>query len=92
MALIVGNFITGIAVAIKIKTFALKKMGDFLYTRVLPYIIAYFGVGVVALVEDSWNWAVTAVWAVIIATLTGAILQNLKELGVKIPKEFGGGE
>lgn len=85
MALIIANFVTGIAVAIKSQTFALKKMGEFLYTRILPFIVAYLGIGVVALIDNSWAWAATAVWAVILATLVGAILQNLKELGIKIP-------
>jgi len=92
MALILGNFVTGIAVAIKTRTFELKKVGEFLYTRVLPYIVAYLGVGVVATIDNSWVWAVTAVWAVILATLVGAVLTNLKELGVGIPRPLGGGE
>ena len=92
LALVIANFVTGIAVAIKTKTFELKKMGGFLYSRILPYVVAYFGVGIVALVDSSWSWAVTAVWAVILATLIGAILTNLKELGVSMPKELGGGE
>lgn len=92
VALILGNFITGIAVAIKNKSFNLKEMGDFLLTRVLPYLVGYFGVGILALVESSWAWAVTAVWAVILATLVGAILQNLKELGITIPPALRGGD
>ncbi len=91
LALIIANFVTCIAVAIKTRTFEMKKMGEFLYSRILPYVVAYFGVGIVALVDSSWTWAVTAVWAVILATLVGAILQNLRELGVSIPKELGGG-
>lgn len=91
VAMILCNFITGIAVSIKNKAFNLKEMGDFLLTRVLPYLVGYFGVGILALVENSWTWAVTAVWAIILATLVGAILQNLKELGVTIPSSLGGG-
>lgn len=91
MALIIGNFVTGIAVAIKNRTFNLKQMGEFLYTRVLPYVLAYFGVGLVALVDQSWTWAVTVTWGIILATLVGAILQNLKELGIKVPSALRGG-
>ena len=90
VALIITNFVTGIAVAIKSNTFHLKEMAGFLYSRVLPYIVGYLGVGVVALVDKSWEWAVTAVWAIILATLVGAILQNLEELGVKIPDFLAG--
>jgi len=91
IALILCNFITGIAVSIKTKTFNLKGMGDFLVTRIMPYIVGYFGVGLLALIESSWAWAVTAVWAVILATLVGALLQNLRELGISLPGSLGGG-
>jgi len=90
-ASIICNFLTGIAVAIKTHTFELKKIGEFLYTRILPYIVAYFGVGIAAIVDNSWAWAVTAAWGIILATLAGAILTNLKELGInKIPPVLGG--
>jgi phage-related holin len=92
MALIIANFLTGIAVSIKNKTFNLKEAGKFLYERVLPYVVGYFGVGVVATIDASWGWAVPATWAVILATLVGAILQNLKELGVPIPSALAGGK
>lgn len=90
VALVLANFVTGVAVSIKKKDFKLKEMGGFLLTRVLPYLVGYFGVGILAVVEDSWSWAITAVWVIIIATLAGAILQNLKELGVSIPGALRG--
>ena len=90
LALIATNFITGIAVAIKTNTFHLKKMAEFLYSRVLPYVVGYLGVGIIGLVDQSWAWAVTAVWAVILVTLVGAVLQNLRELGIRIPDILGG--
>ena len=92
MALIACNFITGIAVALKTNSFKLKEMAGFLRSRVLPYVVAYLGVGVVGVIDKSWAWAVTAIWAVILATLVGAILQNLKELGLKMPDVLGGKE
>ena len=91
MSLIGANFLTGIAVSIKTGNFALKQLGQFMYSRVLAYAVAYLGVGVIGLVDASWAWAVTATWALILATLVGAILQNLKELGVKVPDSLGGG-
>ena len=90
--LIAANFLTGIAVSIQQKVFNLKAMGNFLVTRVVPYVVGYFGVGIIAVIDSSWNWAVTAVWAIILATLVGAILQNLKELGVPIPPLLAGGQ
>lgn len=90
-ALILCNFLTGVAVAVKTHTFELKKLGEFLYTRILPYIVAYFGVGIAAVADNNWTWAVTATWGIILATLVGAILTNLKELGInQIPSALGG--
>lgn len=89
-ALIVANLLTGVAVSIYTKNFRLKAVGDFLLSRVLPYVLGYLSVVVVAVIEPAWQTAVTAVWAVIIAALTGAILSNLKELGINLPRFLAG--
>lgn len=90
MALIVANFLTGMAVSIKSATFRLKELADMMTTRILPYILGYLAVGVVALVDQTWQVAVPVVWSIIILTLAGAIIQNLKELGIKLPDSLGG--
>jgi phage-related holin len=89
MVLIGANFVTGIAVSIKTKTFRLKQLADFLVSRVIPYVLGYMAVGMVGLVDQAWVPAITITWGVIIATLLGAIAQNLKELGINIPDIFG---
>ncbi len=90
MSLIFGNFLTGLAVSIYKKTFVLKQVADFLYSRVLPYVISYLAVVAVAVVDEAWQPAVIIVWGVILAALVGAILANLKEMGVNIPDFLGG--
>ena len=55
VAMILVNFLLGIAVSIKSKTFRLKEIGDFMVSRVLPYILGYFSVGILAVVEPSWG-------------------------------------
>lgn len=90
MALIVANFLTGLAVSIKTATFRLKELGDLLRSRVVPYILGYLAVGVVALVDATWQPAIMVVWGIIVLTLGGAIIQNLKELGIKLPNVLGG--
>jgi len=90
MAMILANFGLGLAVSIKDKTFRLKEIADFMRSRVLPGILGYFAIGFVALTDSSWMPAVTVTWGFIIATLTGAILQSLKELGVNLPDSLGG--
>lgn len=88
--LIAANFLTGVAVSIYTKTFRLKEVGSFLCTRVLPYLVSYVAVCVIAVVEPAWQTAVTVIWAVILAALVGAILTNLKEMGVNLPDSLAG--
>jgi len=90
VALILANFILGIAVSIKSKTFRLKEVGDFMLSRVLPYILGYFAIGILAVVEPSWQAAVTVAWGVIVLALVGAIVSNLKEIGINVPDSLGG--
>jgi len=90
VAMIFANLILGIAVSIYTNTFRLKAVGDFLLSRVLPYILSYFAVVAVAIVEPTWKVAVTVVWGVIILALVGAILAKLKEMGINIPNFLAG--
>ncbi len=90
VGLIFSNLLTGVAVSIFTGTFRLKEVGGFLLTRVLPYILSYFAVAAVAVVEPGWQPAVTVVWGVIIAALAGAILTNLKEMGISLPDFLAG--
>ena len=92
VAMIFANLITGVAVSIYTGTFRLKEVAGFLLTRVLPYILSYFAVAFVAVVETAWQPAITAVWAIIIAALAGAILANLKEMGINLPDFLTGGK
>jgi hypothetical protein len=92
VAAIFANLVTGLAVSIFTGAFRLKETAGFLLTRVLPYVLGYFAVCFVAVVEPAWQPAVTAVWAVIIAALTGAILANLKEMGINLPDFIAGGK
>ena len=90
VAMVFANLLTGIAVSIYTGSFRLKLVADFLVSRVLPYLISYLAVGVVAVVEPSWKAAVTVIWGLIIVALAGAILTNLKEMGISIPDFLGG--
>ena len=87
--LILANWLCGIAASIYTREFRLKKVGNFLLTRVLPYVISYFAVCFIAIVEPSWEVAVTFIWGVILAALVGAILANLKDMGINLPSSLG---
>jgi len=90
VSLIAANLVLGLAVSIWTKTFRLKAVGDFLLSRILPYILGYFTVVIVAIVMPAFEVAVTIVWAFITATLIGAILAKLKEMGIKLPESLAG--
>ena len=85
VAMILANLLTGVAVSIYTRTFRLKEVGGFLLTRVIPYVLGYFSVVIVAVVEPAWQASIIVVWGIIIAALVGAILTNLKEIGIKLP-------
>ena len=90
VAMVFANLLTGVAVSIYTKTFRPKLVADFLVSRVLPYLVSYLAVGVIAVVEPSWKAAVAVVWGLIIVALAGAILTNLKEMGINLPDFLGG--
>ena len=90
MALLLANWIIALAVSIKSGTFRLKELADLMRSRVVPYILGYLAIGVVATIDTAWESAVPIAWAVILAALVGAIIQNLKELGINIPNPLGG--
>ncbi len=88
--LVAANFLTGVAVSIYTKTFRLKEVGSFLCTRILPYMVSYAAVCAIAVVEPGWKVAVTVIWGVILLALIGAILTNLKEMGINLPDSLAG--
>ncbi|MBA7623299.1 hypothetical protein ES703_30693 [subsurface metagenome] len=90
IAMVAANFLLGLASSFYHGSFRLKAIADFLVKRVLPYIICYLAVVVIAVVEPSWEAAVTVVWALIIAALVGAIFGNLKEMGIHLPESLAG--
>jgi ABC-type phosphate/phosphonate transport system permease subunit len=92
VAMIFANLLTGVGVSIYTRTFRLKAVGNFLLSRGLPYVLSYFGVAVVAVIEPAWQVAVTAVWGIIVASLVGAILTNLKEVGIALPDFLADGK
>jgi len=90
VSMIAANVILGVAVSLWKKEFRLKAVADFLVTRVLPYVLGYFAVVIIAIVEPTWEIAVTIVWGIIILALTGAILAKLKEMGIHLPESIAG--
>lgn len=84
---VVINVIVGVAAALKTRTFSLSKLGDFLISKLAPYVLIYvsiklFGdeVGLTALAPLAWT--------VITATLLGDLGDSLMQLGINLPQSI----
>ena len=79
---IVLNFIAAIAVGVATGNFALVKLAEFLYKKVLPLVglyaaFSFFG----ETVEMAWVGDIT--WGLLAVRLGSELLDNLKKLGVE---------
>ncbi len=79
------NVIVAVAAALKTKTFSLSKIGDFFASKLMPYVIVYFGA---KLLGDSIGITALAplAWGVITATLLGDLGDSLSQLGLQLPE------
>jgi hypothetical protein len=89
VALLAADVILAIAVCISKGQFLLGQTADFLRTRFVPYVLAYYALKAVALVDPTLDLGVTVVWAAIIAAEVGRILGHLKDIGIdNIPRSL----
>lgn len=89
LALVVIDIVLAVAAALKNKEFDFVKLGDFMVNLILPYVMVYMVlhivVGMVTELEGILGVGLdTAVFLLIIASLVGAIFDNLKGLGLSI--------
>lgn len=80
--LIIADFILGVVVALKERSFSFNEIARFLCTDILPLVGGYFVVGVVALFEDSYRAIVPATLGIIGVKLLADIAVKLGRLGV----------
>lgn len=91
--LILADVLSGVAVALYHRDFQLARIGEFLLTRAIPYLI---GAGVLELVVLAVAPAegvagvgretlAAGAWIFAIASLVGHVLGNLRQMGVPIP-------
>ena len=79
---IVLNFVAAVAVGVATGNFALVKLAEFLYKKVLPLVgvyaaFSFFG----ETVDMAWVGDVT--WGLLAVRLGAELLDNLKQLGVE---------
>jgi hypothetical protein len=78
------NTSLAVAIAIRRDEFDFRRLWQFLWNRLTPYLITY---GVARLVADGteWAWVTPAVFAVLQVSLAGDIVAKLQDLGIPIP-------
>ena len=81
---VVLNTALAIAIAIRRDEFDFRRLWQFLWNRLTPYLIVY---GAARLIADDteWAWVPSAVFAVLQVSLAGDIVAKLQDLGVPIP-------
>ena len=94
--LIIIDFISAVALALKNKTFDWKKLLEFLRSNIAPYILIWGTLGAipillkyVELLNDVvivFEGGVGIVWLLIIGKLINSIFNNLKELGIELKR------
>jgi len=84
---VVLNAVVAVAAALKTKAFSLSKIGDFFASKLMPYVIVYFGA---KLLGDSIGISALAplAWGVITATLLGDLVDSLAQLGLQLPESI----
>ncbi len=83
--LIFLDLVLGVAAAIKQQEYEWERLGRFLLTNVLPYILVYAAIKLVAYEMPEWEAVRIAVLATIVMTLAGSIALYAKRLGLNIP-------
>ena len=85
LVLILVDFLAGIVVALKNKTFAFNKLANFLNTSVLGMVGGYLLLGLAATVDASFRPAIVWVWGIMDAALLAGIWLKLKKLFPGLP-------
>ena len=84
LAHIGANVVVAVAVSIYTGQFVLAKTGEFLYKKVLPFVLVFAFCA--ALGEAAGlQWLMVAAWAGLELMLFGDLADNLSKLGIKIP-------
>lgn len=80
-----ANLVVALAAAIYTGEFMLAKVGEFLYKKVLPFVLVFgfcAGLGEAA----GLGWLAIAAWAALEANLLGDLADNLAKLGLPMPE------
>lgn len=99
-ALIVIDFVLGVAAALKLGTFALSYVSNFTRNDVLGKVVPFFVLHSFGLVAGSTTIVVPgldvsrlsdAAWIAVTAALVGSIISSLGDFGLGLPSALGRG-
>jgi len=76
-----------VAASIRNDDFHLPALANFLWRHLLPYVVAYVSIRIVA-DELGLQAVATATWFIIEASLIGRIVASLHELGIPLPENL----
>ncbi len=80
------NTVAALAVSIYTGEFILGKFFEFLYRKLLPYVLLYYVAKLVGM-EVGQEWIAPACWAIIGATLLGDLADNALKLNLPLPEK-----
>jgi phage-related holin len=79
------NVVVAVMAAIHVGELRLHKLAEFLYRKLLPYVIIYGVVKVIG-VDAGLDWLAPAVFTIIEITLASDLAENLARLGIPMPE------
>ena len=79
------NVVVAVAAAIHLDEFQLAKIGEFLYRKLLPYLMVWIVASIAASAANMGALALAA-WAILELNLVGDLADNLARLGIPIPE------
>lgn len=85
---IIINVVFAIAAAVYTGTFELARVGEFLVTKMLPYVATYY-VTVLLGEAAGVGYLAPLIFVVIEATLAGDLADSLDRLGLPMPDRAG---
>ncbi len=88
VALMIANVLLSIIAAISKKEFSFRNLGDFVHTRLWPFV-GYLVVAALSGIVEGWTAAVIAVYVGLVAMYGTGIAAAIKSLtGIQIPNIF----
>lgn len=90
VALVIIDVVLAVAAALHQQIFDLRRLGEFLTTMILPYILVYLVLTITVGMVPALNGVLgqgldLLVFGVIVASLAAAIYENLKRIGLNLP-------